>query len=191
MLKTNKNRNLSQSYKKLTVSKFFALLTLIFSLSFNSFSQEVDIAKGKSLFNANCAACHKLNKNLIGPALAGVSAKYEKDWLYTWIKNSNAMIKSGDERAVAIWEEWNKAAMNAFPQLSNMDIDNILAYTDYKPEPVVAATAAVATSNQGQVSGVLINDLIFVGLVTILIILLTVIFILRSVLKFNGLIKNK
>ena len=191
MLKTNKNRNLSQSYKKLTVSKFFALLTLIFSLSFNSFSQEVDIAKGKSLFNANCAACHKLNKNLIGPALAGVSAKYEKDWLYTWIKNSNAMIKSGDERAVAIWEEWNKAAMNAFPQLSNMDIDNILAYTDYKPEPVVAATAAVATPNQGQVSGILINDLIFVGLVTILIILLTVIFIMRSVLKFNGLIKNK
>ena len=191
MLKTSKNRNLSQSLKKLTVSKFFALLTLLFSLSFNSFSQEVDIAKGKSLFNANCAACHKLNKNLIGPALAGVSAKYEKEWLYTWIKNSNAMIKSGDERAVAIWEEWNKAAMNAFPQLSNMDIDNILAYTDYKPEPVVTTTAAATTIDQGQVSGILINDLIFIGLVAILIILLTVIFILRSILKFNGLMKNK
>ena len=191
MLKTRKNRNLSQSLKKLTVSKFFALLTLLFSLSFNSFSQEVDIAKGKSLFNANCAACHKLNKNLIGPALAGVSAKYEKEWLYTWIKNSNAMIKSGDERAVAIWEEWDKAAMNAFPQLSNMDIDNILAYTDYKPEPVVTTTAAATTINQGQASGILINDLIFIGLVTILIILLTVIFILRSILKFNGLMGNK
>ena len=34
--------------------------------------------------------------------LAGVSEKYEKEWLYTWIKNSSAMIKSGDERAVAI-----------------------------------------------------------------------------------------
>ena len=191
MLKTRKNRNLSQSLKKLTVSKFFALLTLLFSLSFNSFSQEVDIAKGKSLFNANCAACHKLNKNLIGPALAGVSAKYEKEWLYTWIKNSNAMIKSGDERAVAIWEEWDKAAMNAFPQLSNMDIDNILAYTDYKPEPVVTTTAAATTIDQGQASGILINDLIFIGLVTILIILLTVIFILRSILKFNGLMGNK
>ena len=191
MLKTNKNRNLSQSHKKLTVSKFFALLTLLFSLSFNSFSQEVDIAKGKSLFNANCAACHKLNKNLIGPALAGVSAKYEKEWLYTWIKNSNAMIKSGDERAVAIWEEWNKAAMNAFPQLSNMDIDNILAYTDYKPEPVVTTTAATTTIDQGQVSGILVNDLIFIGLVAILTILLTVIFILRSILKFNRLMRNK
>ena len=174
---------LIQSYKKLTVSKFFALLTLIFSLSFNSFSQEVDIAKGKSLFNANCAACHKLNKNLIGPALAGVSAKYEKDWLYTWIKNSNAMIKSGDERAVAIWEEWNKAAMNAFPQLSNMDIDNILAYTDYKPEPVVAATAAVSTVDQSQVSGFASTDLILVVLIIILIVLVAMLFLVNKTLK--------
>ena len=116
---------------------FFSLLIF----SFSSHSQDLDINKGKSLFNSNCAACHKLNKNLIGPALAGVSEKYEKEWLYTWIKNSSAMIKSGDERAIAIWEEYNKAAMNAFPQLSNEDIDNILAYTDYKPEPVVASTA--------------------------------------------------
>ena len=183
MLKTSKNRNLSQSHKKLTVSKFFALLTLLFSLSFNSFSQEVDIAKGKSLFNANCAACHKLNKNLIGPALAGVSAKYEKEWLYTWIKNSNAMIKSGDERAVAIWEEWNKAAMNAFPQLSNMDIDNILAYTDYKPEPVVTTTAAATTIDQGQVSGFASTDLILVVLVIILIVLVTMLFLVNKTLK--------
>ena len=183
MLKTSKNRNLSQSHKKLTVSKFFALLTLLFSLSFNSFSQEVDIAKGKSLFNANCAACHKLNKNLIGPALAGVSAKYEKEWLYTWIKNSNAMIKSGDERAVAIWEEWNKAAMNAFPQLSNMDIDNILAYTDYKPEPVVTTTAAATTIDQGQVSGFASTDLILVVLIIILIVLVTMLFLVNKTLK--------
>ena len=79
MLEAIKNKNLSQSFKKLIVSRFFALVILVFSFSFSAFSQEVDIAKGKALFNANCAACHKLNKNLIGPALAGVSAKYEKD----------------------------------------------------------------------------------------------------------------
>ena len=126
------------------VIKNLAAFFLLFFFLLSAHSQDVDISKGKSLFNANCAACHKLNKNLIGPALAGVSEKYEREWLYTWIKNSSAMIKSGDERAVAIWEEWNKAAMNAFPQLSNEDIDNILAYTDYVPEPVavVASTAA-------------------------------------------------
>ena len=41
-----------------------------------------DPLAGKKLFNANCAACHKLNKKAVGPALKGVTAKYEKEWLY-------------------------------------------------------------------------------------------------------------
>ena len=164
------------------MSKFLALVFLVFSFSFNAYSQDVDIAKGKSLFNANCAACHKLNKNLIGPALAGVSAKYEKEWLYSWIKNSSAMIKAGDERAVAIWEEYNKAAMNAFPQLSNMDIDNILAYTDYKPEPVVAvATTAAASQSSG--GGSVSTDVILIVLVIILLVLVTMLFMVNKTLK--------
>ena len=182
MLETIKNKHLNQSFKKLSVSKFLALLFLVFSFSFNAYSQDVDIAKGKSLFNANCAACHKLNKNLIGPALAGVSAKYEKEWLYSWIKNSSAMIKAGDERAVAIWEEYNKAAMNAFPQLSNMDIDNILAYTDYKPEPVVAvATTAAASQSSG--GGSVSTDVILIVLVIILLVLVTMLFMVNKTLK--------
>ena len=182
MLETIKNKHLNLPFKKLSVSKFLALLFLVFSFSFKAYSQDVDIAKGKSLFNANCAACHKLNKNLIGPALAGVSAKYEKEWLYSWIKNSSAMIKAGDERAVAIWEEYNKAAMNAFPQLSNMDIDNILAYTDYKPEPVVAvATTAAASQSSG--GGSVSTDVILIVLVIILLVLVTMLFMVNKTLK--------
>ena len=182
MLETIKNKHLNLPFKKLSVSKFLALLFLVFSFSFNAYSQDVDIAKGKSLFNANCAACHKLNKNLIGPALAGVSAKYEKEWLYSWIKNSSAMIKAGDERAVAIWEEYNKAAMNAFPQLSNMDIDNLLAYTDYKPEPVVAvATTAAASQSSG--GGSVSTDVILIVLVIILLVLVTMLFMVNKTLK--------
>ena len=164
------------------MSKFLALLFLVFSFSFNAYSQDVDIAKGKSLFNANCAACHKLNKNLIGPALAGVSAKYEKEWLYSWIKNSSAMIKAGDERAVAIWEEYNKAAMNAFPQLSDMDIDNILAYTDYKPEPV-AAVVTTAAASQSSDGGSVSTDVILIVLVIILLVLVTMLFMVNKTLK--------
>ncbi|MAR62613.1 MAG: cytochrome C [Flavobacteriaceae bacterium] len=177
-----KNKHLNLPFKKLSVSKFLALLFLVFSFSFNAYSQDVDIAKGKSLFNANCAACHKLNKNLIGPALAGVSAKYEKEWLYSWIKNSSAMIKAGDERAVAIWEEYNKAAMNAFPQLSDMDIDNILAYTDYKPEPV-AAVATTAAASQSSDGGSVSTDVILIVLVIILLVLVTMLFMVNKTLK--------
>ena len=129
---------------------------------------------GKKLFNANCAACHKLNKKAVGPALRGVSAKYDKEWLYSWIKNSAAMIKSGDAQAVAIWEEYNKTAMTAFPQLSNADIDNILAYTDYVPPaseaPTASAPAAIAVPASGITNEIILGvlALVFVMLVVML-----------------------
>ena len=155
------------------------LLSLCFTL--NLTAQEPDIAKGKSLFNANCASCHKLNKKLIGPALKGVSAKYEKEWLYSWIKNSAAMIKSGDERAVAIYEEYNKVAMNSFTQLSNEDIDNILAYTDYvPPKPEAPVSGAPVGENVGSSP---VNDIVLVLLSFILIVLIVLLLLINKTLK--------
>ena len=186
MLETRKNNLLKTKINFLfikNVKRLFALFFLVFFFSFSSHSQDVDITKGKSLFNANCAACHKLNKNLVGPKLAGVTEKYEKEWLYTWIKNSSAMIKSGDERAVAVWEEWNKLAMNAFPQLSNEDIDNILAYTDYKPEPVVSTAVADSGVAQSQSSGSISQDLILVVLIVVLMVLITMLYLVNKTLR--------
>ena len=54
------------------------------------------------------------------------------------------MVKSGDAQAVAIYEEYNGSVMTSFPQLSNEDIDNIIAYTDYTP-PAPVASAPVPT----------------------------------------------
>ena len=146
-----------------------------------SYGQDPDPLAGKKLFNANCAACHKLNKKAVGPALKGVTAKYDKEWLYSWIKNSSAMIKSGDAQAIAIWEEYNKSVMNNFPQLSNQDIDNILAYTDYVPPPTVAAVsnAPIQPVQDNSVS----NQLILFALVLIFTILLTMLVLVNKTLK--------
>jgi len=175
------------------VSPLALNLIFVLSISFNASAQEIDIAKGKSLYNANCASCHKLNKKLIGPALKGVSAKYDKEWLYSWIKNSAALIKTGDEQAVAIYEEYNKVAMNAFPQLSNEDIDNILAYTDYVPEPVAAT--AIATSSQTSDSSSITNDLVLGLLLIVLLVLVTMLFLvtktLKNIAEKNGIVINE
>lgn len=119
-------------------SKIFFSLAFVLVTSLSAFSQ--DAAKGKELFNTNCAACHKLDGKATGPALRDVAAKYDKEWLYKWIKNSGELIKSGDAQAVKVFEENNKVPMTAFPQLSNEDIDNIIAYTS---EPAPAAPVAV------------------------------------------------
>ena len=151
-------------------------------------AQEVTIADnsaavqaGKKLFNANCAACHKLNKRAVGPALKGVSTKYDKEWLYTWIKNSTAMVKSGDAQAVAIYEEYNGSVMTSFPQLSNLDIDNIITYTDYSPPAPVAVATVAVTASQESSSGVS-NGLILIALSLVFAILVVMLFLVQRTL---------
>jgi hypothetical protein len=68
-----------------------------------------------------------LDAKATGPALRGIAQKHDKEWLYKWIHNPAAMIKSGD--AVKVYEENNKVNMTAFPTLTETDIDNIIAYT--------------------------------------------------------------
>jgi cytochrome c2 len=136
-----------------------------------------DPAKGKELFNSLCAACHKPYSNGVGPALHGVTERREMDWLYEWIKNSQALIKSGDQQAVALYEEWNKVAMNAFPQLSNQDIDDILSYVEQpKPEPKVAV-AAEATTGEAQSGGGISNEIVL-GILAFVLLMLSVILVL-------------
>ena len=123
-------------------------LVLVLGLSFTVSAQEADPIAGKKLFNANCAACHKLKKKAVGPALKGVSAKYDKEWLYSWIKNSSAMIKAGDAQAVAIWEEYNRTAMNAFHSFQIRTLI-ILLPTDYTSAPAATAAGPVAAAPAG------------------------------------------
>ncbi len=151
-------------YRKLSLN--FFRLSLMFLLVFStSLSAQGDAAAGKSLFNANCAACHKLDKKMTGPALRNVEARLaeteglDREWLYKWIRNSAGLIKSGDAYANKIYKEYNGVAMTAYPQLSNTDLDNILAYTaevKATPVPVPVPVGAQSVSNGGDFNNSLI-----------------------------------
>lgn len=148
-----------------------------------------DAVAGKALFNANCAACHKLDAKSTGPALRGVANKYDKAWLYKWINNSSAMVKSGDAKAVKIFEEYNKSVMTSFPQLSTTDIDNILAYTSEPKAEPTTPVAAAAASGQSTDSGIS-NNVILGALSMVLLMLVVMLFFVNNVLtkiaKANG-----
>ncbi len=132
-------------HRKLSAN--FLQLSLIFLLAFSTslFAQEGDPVEGKKLFRANCASCHKLDGKMTGPALRNVETRLveeglDRAWIYAWVKNSSGVIKSGDAYANKIYNEYKGAAMTAFPQFSNTDIDNILAYTAEVKKPVVVET---------------------------------------------------
>ena len=174
---------------------FCLALTLIFSAT--SFAQDAaaapaaatggDPVVGKELFNSNCAACHKLDAKSTGPALRGVAGKYEMSWIYKWVKNSSDLIKSGDAAAVKVFEENNKAVMTAFPQLSDADIDNIIAYTSTPKEEAPAAAAAPgAEGAEGAVAqseGGITNTVILGALALVMAMLVVMLFLVNSVLR--------
>ena len=163
----------------LLIKRIFLVALLLPSLSI---SQEADIQAGKSLFNANCAACHQLNRKAVGPALKGVSEKYDREWLYNWIKNGTQMIKDGDPQAVAIWEEYNRAVMTNYPQFSNEQIDNILAYTDYTPPPP-AVTVAASAQAVSQGSDISVNVILAVTIVIFTILIVMLFLVQRTLIK--------
>lgn len=160
------------SLKKPT-SYFLALFSflLAFSVSTTSLQAQED---GEKLFKSYCASCHSPGANqLVGPGLAGVYDKYEKEWLYKWIKNSSALIATGDAQAVAVYEQYNKVIMPAQP-VTNIQIDAILDYLKVyaeKAPPVAAAAVGGAedvVAEDSGLSGYAIAGIIVLSLILII-----------------------
>jgi cytochrome c551/c552 len=129
-------------HKRKALHHLLSAIVLMVSLSLTSLVQAQD---GKALFNQKCASCHAIDKNLVGPALKGVEDRWDdKAMLYDWVRNSAAVIKKGYPRAVAVYNEFNKVQMTAFPELKNEDIDAILGYINTGGAKAAAAAAAPA-----------------------------------------------
>ena len=129
-------------HKRKALRHLLSAIVLMVSLSLTSLVQAQD---GKALFNQKCASCHAIDKNLVGPALKGVEDRWDdKAMLYEWVRNSAAVIKKGYPRAVAVYNEYNKVQMTAFPELKNEDIDAILGYINTGGAKAAAAADATA-----------------------------------------------
>jgi mono/diheme cytochrome c family protein len=128
------------SFRRL--AKTYIAATVLF-LSF-SLGTAVNAQDGKALFTANCASCHAVNKKVTGPALAGVEDRWpDKGKLHAWIKNSAAVLKTGDKYANDLFQEYNKTAMTPFPNLGEKDIEAILGYIKSVPAPAAGGTTAL------------------------------------------------
>ena len=188
-LETTPNVDMKQVNNLQPLQKLIFLSLLFFSILCTPLqAQEADPAKGKSLFNANCAACHQLDKKMTGPALRYVETRLSEDegldreWLNAWIRNSAAVIKSGDAYANKIYNEYNGAAMTAFPQLSDEDISNILAYTAQDKAAPVAATA-VAVQASSSAEGGFSKDIILGALAILFALLALGLFLVNKTLR--------
>jgi cytochrome c2 len=182
-------RSLFRVPQRLTglVVLFFLLLgSHSFAVSPDVSDSDEAIAAGRSIFNANCKSCHKLDQKYTGPALRGVTERRSIDWAKRFIRNSQSLISSGDAQAVAIYKEFNNLAMPSHEFLSDEDVMNLLSYIEYgeKAEAVVP-DGGVATEGAASGGGIPSEYLtiILAVLVVILLLILIVLGLIISVLS--------
>jgi len=104
----------------------------------NAMAYNPPLEKGKEIFSLRCAACHSVNKQLTGPALAGVYERRELSWIVNFVRSSQKLVKNGDKDAIALYEQFNKIPMPDHSDLSEEDIKSIIDYIKSEAKPVGA-----------------------------------------------------
>ena len=147
-----------------------------------------DAEKGKTLFMGNCAQCHAVTaEKIVGPGLKGIEGRApSKDWLHKWIRNSSAVVASGDAYANQVFNANGKVQMSSFPNLTDADIDGILAYIDQAGKPPVIAGGTGNTSKGEQITAQAVSsggpsELFTLVLVALLLVMLLVLGVLLAI----------
>lgn len=142
------------------------------------------IDAGETLFNNYCKVCHAIDRQLIGPALAGVYERLEIPWIINFVQNSQRVIESGDPYAVQLYEQYNKTQMPSH-DLSEDEVMAILAYVkDQTLNPPAAETAATADTGAqgGTAAGLAISQGFLVAIMTVLVLVLILILVVLIML---------
>ena len=140
-----------------------------------------DEGEGKQLFQANCAKCHMIDRKMTGPALQGVRDRWpDSTHLYAWIHNSQSFLATGDEYANKLYEEYHKSPMQAFPNLKDEDIHDILTYIEAEAARI-AESKKVAEAPVGGVTAQPKKDNTILYSVLVVILLIIAIILSRTI----------
>jgi mono/diheme cytochrome c family protein len=149
------------------------------------------IAAGDALFKGNCAQCHAVNEQVVGPALGGITKRRPISWILPWIKNSSKVVASGDDYAVALYNKFNKQQMPSFA-LSDKEITSIVAYItseEGKTAAVAGGVPATGAAADGSAAGGTeagagkYMDILLIVLVVVLIVLVVTLVIIGNLMK--------
>lgn len=91
-----------------------------------------DNVLGKALFNGNCVQCHGLQNAGTGPALAGITQRKSRQWLYAMTRNTAAVM------VIDPYLRCEKCkygvVMQNFPLLSDETLDSLYDYIEDETE---------------------------------------------------------
>jgi hypothetical protein len=82
-------------------------------------------------------ACHKIDKDFAGPALANVDQRHSTDWNIKFVHSSQTAIKSGDISAIALFSKFNETIIPDHPDPED-NIKSIVEYIEDESTKVVS-----------------------------------------------------
>ena len=173
----------------LLFKQFLRLFFLVagFAFSASSVFAQGDAAKGEAIFKAKCTTCHKIDEQLVGPALGPqLESDTDDKYLIKWIQNNQALIAAKNPKALAIYNKFNQSNMTVFTELSDADVTNIITYirTDWKTIQAAKAKAPVggaAAGGQGA-EGSGPSDLVIFALIGVIVLAFVIILVLNRVI---------
>jgi len=128
----------------------FKLISLSFTVvifigSAYAADEKSDLDPGK-IFKTNCATCHTIGKGVVvGPDLKDFHTRQTLDWTLSWVKSSSTVIRSGDDYAVALFDEYNRVEMPD-QNLSEEEITAVYNFIKEESAKVVEAPVAVVAA---------------------------------------------
>lgn len=91
---------------------------------------EIENLTGKALFNANCAMCHSIKNDIVGPKLENVTKIRDRNWLYSMILDGDSLYQANDKIALDLYTKWNKTKHPSYRDLTKGEINTIIDFLD-------------------------------------------------------------
>ena len=176
---------------KTSISNLVPRLSLLIILSFFFTIVRADnapdpglVSQGEVLFKENCKSCHAVHTQEVGPALKDVTKRRDAKWLGAWIRNSQAVIASGDKYANDLYNKFGKSPMTSFASFKDDEIKAVLAYIDAESiKGPVVATVPPGTPPPTEVKEDTTSTIILILVIVVLILVLTTLIVFLSVIK--------
>jgi protein SCO1 len=91
-------------------------------------AQPLNLDQGGYVFSTRCVGCHTIGGgDLVGPDLAGVTDRRDRDWLTDYLHAPDQVLADGDPVASALYEKYHQIPMPNLG-LDSEDADAVIAY---------------------------------------------------------------
>jgi mono/diheme cytochrome c family protein len=95
-------------------------------------TSDSSVIRGKQEFLDHCSMCHFVHKeSTFAPALGSVTKRHSREWLISFIQNSEKKINQGDAYAVHLFNQFNQHVMTNMDFLPIEEINAILDYIEF------------------------------------------------------------